>query len=592
MKKTNFPCTRFKFQRGAAMLAFMLVMIMGASFMLVSRLNANFDKSEDVEETYIALNKAKQALIAFALTVPERSAANPRAGPGYLPCPDTDNDGDANTPCGANSIGRIPYETLEEDALLDDNGEVLWYALSDNYRNIGALFTPLNSETAGQLTLDGQADVVAVIFAPGKSFSNQQRNINPNLVTNYLENDNSNGDTNFVSSLLNDNPPTFNDRVIALTRQELMATVEKRVLGEVANTLENYRNSFGVGNEAYPWLARLNDPSLSNYLWTANTFSGHLSLHIPGQVYANNAPFAATWNGFAGGVYTPSGDFPPLEDCLRNSSCTSQNGVFDASPLITNSTCTWVNRFSFNCSTTINDIWPLLLPGVNRTYILTYTDNSANAGVAPIFAFTPPTIALPRTRGLSINGFFRGQVTITITDTGSQTGSASLVMNLGDTGTINLTGIDYHVDTVSVDLNGDGDVNDAGEQGDFPDWLLNNNWHHQVLVTYPNNVSEPLPGVSPLAPTPICAPPACLTLTSNNGANFISNSIRAIAVIAGQDLTPVPARPNANGSPTTLNDYFDLINSNGIQNAFDQQLFSTVFNDQVRIIRTTATLPP
>ena len=56
--------------------------------MLVSRLNTNVEYGENIEDTYASLNQAKQALISFALTIPERSAAAPRPGPGYLPCPD------------------------------------------------------------------------------------------------------------------------------------------------------------------------------------------------------------------------------------------------------------------------------------------------------------------------------------------------------------------------------------------------------------------------------------------------------------------------------------------------------------------------
>lgn len=583
-------------QSGAALLVLMLIIITGASFMLINKLNVNLIHSENIEETYRSLERAKQALIGYALTVPERSTASPRPGPGYLPCPDIDNDGDAELVCGGGglpAVGRIPYETLEEDVLRDDSGQVFWYALSPNYRNIGARFTPLNSETAGQLTLDGQGDVVAVIIAPGSAYNNQQRSIGPNAVINYLENDNSDGDASFISYLVNDNPPTFNDKVIAITRQELMSNVEKRVLGLVSSSLEGFRNSFAAGNEAYPWLAPLNDPSISNYLWTVNTFFGHLSLHISGQNYVNVAAFTATWNTLAGGAYIPSGvGIAPLEDCLRNSSCNSQNGPLDVTPLINNATCVWVNRLSFNCTTTVNDIWPGVLPGVNRTYTLVYTDNSANAGTVPALSLTAPSAALPRTRGITINGAFRGQVSITATDTGAQTGSATLLIPVpGNSGNISLAGMDYHIDTVGVDLNGDGDVTDAGEQADFPDWFLTNNWHHQILVAYPSNGVEPLPGVSP--PSPICAPPNCLTLTSNNGTNLINNNIRAITVISGQDITPASPRPNALGAPpATLTDYFDLINSNGNSNTFDQQLFSPLFNDQLRIIRTTLTNPP
>jgi len=175
-------------QSGAVLLVLMLVLIVGSSYMLVTSLNANVVTQIDSEETYSVLNQAKQALIAYALTVPERSAAVILPGPGYLPCPDTDNDGNAN--CGVATVGRLPYGTLGEAALVDDSGASLWYALDVNYMDIGAPFTPLNSETVGQLSIDGQGDIVAVIIAPGNSLTGQQRELAVNNIANYLENDN------------------------------------------------------------------------------------------------------------------------------------------------------------------------------------------------------------------------------------------------------------------------------------------------------------------------------------------------------------------------------------------------------------------
>ena len=77
-------------QSGAVLLVFMLVLIVGSSYMLVTSLNANVVTQIDSEETYSVLNQAKQALIAYALTVPETSATiipelAVLTGPGYLP---------------------------------------------------------------------------------------------------------------------------------------------------------------------------------------------------------------------------------------------------------------------------------------------------------------------------------------------------------------------------------------------------------------------------------------------------------------------------------------------------------------------------
>jgi hypothetical protein len=267
-------------QRGAVLLIFALILIIGSTYSLLTKLNSdtNFYIRQS-KETQESLRLAKQALIGYAVTYPE--TVNPNFGPGYLPCPDRDNDGDTDSgPCASTTnttIGRFPFETLEMAELRDASGARLWYALSDNYRNNPKL-EPLNSETDGQLTVDGNGDIVAVVIAPGAPTGNQNRNpADTNILTeiaNYLEMANSNIaplDPNFISV---DPTPTnftdFNDKLITITRQELMEQIEKRVLGEVKTILSAYKTN----NGAYPWLSPFSDPKAdSRILYGTHTGS-------------------------------------------------------------------------------------------------------------------------------------------------------------------------------------------------------------------------------------------------------------------------------------------------------------------------------
>src|SRR4051794_9167178 len=60
-----------------------------------------------------ALAQAREALIAYAVD----HAINASVGPGYLPCPDLDNDGWAESTCGSlagdsgqgERLGRLPW---------------------------------------------------------------------------------------------------------------------------------------------------------------------------------------------------------------------------------------------------------------------------------------------------------------------------------------------------------------------------------------------------------------------------------------------------------------------------------------------------
>src|SRR5260221_3921225 len=81
-----------------------------------------------------ALTEAREALIAYAAD----HSINAVVGPGYLPCPDTDDDGWAEATCGsqngdsgqADRLGRLPAETLLLADLRDRYRERLWYPVS------------------------------------------------------------------------------------------------------------------------------------------------------------------------------------------------------------------------------------------------------------------------------------------------------------------------------------------------------------------------------------------------------------------------------------------------------------------------------
>ena len=250
---SRVPLTR---ETGAALLAFMLVFVVGASYILVSDLNANVKKYVRQGSSARVLSEAKSALIGYAVNYPE---SHPGQGPGYLPCPDINNSGSAGGSCslsGGTTIGRLPFKTLEISNLRDHVGERLWYAVSDNYKNNPKTLPALNSESPGNFTLDGRGDIVAVIFAPGSPVASQNRTgAGINSVANYLEGDNADGDNSFVS----DASGQFDDQVVAITRDELMSAVEQRVINQIRTVFKEYYATYG----AYPWLAPFGDPKAS-----------------------------------------------------------------------------------------------------------------------------------------------------------------------------------------------------------------------------------------------------------------------------------------------------------------------------------------
>jgi hypothetical protein len=256
------------------MLIFMLLLVAAASYALITKLNASRKPYVRDLVTNQALAEAKQALISYAVTYPEEH--NNDFGPGYLPCPDRNKDGEADGACAIAgptnfTIGRFPWKTLKTNDLKDSSGERFWYVLSENYRNNPKL-EPLNSETQGQLSIDIDADgdidaadindVVAIIIAPQEAINNQTRDASETdialEIANFLEDENNNFDNDFVVSkwdIVNEQY-TINDRLVYITRSELMEQVEKRILGDAKQILSNY---FATYN-AYPWLSPFADP--------------------------------------------------------------------------------------------------------------------------------------------------------------------------------------------------------------------------------------------------------------------------------------------------------------------------------------------
>lgn len=110
---------------------------------------------------------------------------------------------------------------------------------------------------------------------------------------------------------------------------------------------------------------------------------------------------------------------------------------------------------------------------------------------------------------------------------------------------------------------------------EIPPWFVANNWHHLIYVAYPT-IEDP-PGSAA-----VCVPATdCLTL---NGVGTPTNNKRALVISAGSDLDGTTARPN-----NVLAEYLEGENSSPAGNGVfvRQQPLNGVFNDQVRVVRTS-----
>lgn len=243
----------FVYQHGAALLIFMLFIFLVATSWILGQSGGTSARNQLDKATATTMAQAKEALIGSAATDANR--------PGSLTCPDVSNDGVADGVAGncTSFIGRFPWKTLDLPELLDGNGERLWYALSPGLRDNPAA-QPINPQKALELTLDGITNIAAIIFSPGPPLANQ--NSRPsNAVADYLDGSNNDGDYTYVSG-----PPSaiFNDKALAITRDDIFRSVNKRVLAEIRGPdapggpsygLRRYYNDFGN----FPWADSNND---------------------------------------------------------------------------------------------------------------------------------------------------------------------------------------------------------------------------------------------------------------------------------------------------------------------------------------------
>jgi len=287
----------------------MLVVIVGAAAVLVTKLNRNSAQIAANSKTVDALAQAREALIGFALSYPDRVPG----APVQLPCPDLDDTGgtlagESHTAnCGApgvSMLGRLPWKTLGIAAPADDAGECLWYVVSGDHKSAGAATAAMiNPDTNGQLTLY-QAETgllieglrpeersVALVLAAGPVRPGQNRKAitqpgqqcsDDFSAAAFLDFDSGTGISNasvpgspgvddFVRAA--GESASINDRIMTISRKDLADAVYQRhdhesrmrnLAAAAAACVANYGNSNpgGTDDRRLPWPAAV---SMTDY---------------------------------------------------------------------------------------------------------------------------------------------------------------------------------------------------------------------------------------------------------------------------------------------------------------------------------------
>ena len=308
-------------QQGLALLILVIVIVLALVTFFLSGLSINEVNNDRAKSTQLVLKKAKQALIAYAITHADRS--NDEGELGFLPCPDTNNagtEGNQDPNCGAQStasVGYLPWKTLDLPVLADDSGACLMYAVSGSYKlNIPAdmlnedsngMFKVVNAAGIELVGANAEDRLVAIIFAPGDplNLAGQTRNFAAGTscgseyanYSAYLEGDGvtNNSDVSTVADSVDqfihatetsDSEATpYNDRFVTITREEIWSVIQQR--GDFIEKMTNLTEALAlclaeyndIGNNRIPWPApfALADYRVDgNYSDVINTYAGRV----------------------------------------------------------------------------------------------------------------------------------------------------------------------------------------------------------------------------------------------------------------------------------------------------------------------------
>lgn len=335
MMSNNFP--KFRIQRGGALIIFLLVLVLAGSAALFSMLDGIGLRIERDRNTITALAEAKTALIGFSikavgagtrpgnLIVPDSLTETPAnydgsADGGCLDANASNGLPLINSDINMRCLGRLPWKDLgvsiNSPTESDSSGVMPWYAVSGNLVDPTCL-TVLNPNTLrlvnnSALTIldcsgatlpypwltvrDSSGNVVsnrvaAIVIIPGAVLGAQSRSIAA-FADQYLDTivvsescatpcvpgtySNSDMDNDFILAPENTSVALanhFNDQLIYITIEELMAAVTTRAAGEARSVLNRYNSQ----NSRYPYAAALG-AAVGNFISSGVSVSGMLPI--------------------------------------------------------------------------------------------------------------------------------------------------------------------------------------------------------------------------------------------------------------------------------------------------------------------------
>jgi hypothetical protein len=581
-----------RLQRGAALLLLLAVLVLGASWFLVSRtsaLSTGIFTASNRNHNALVLSQAKQALIGYVAMNAAQSGEN---NPGRFPCPEgaalvgTSAEGISapyvgppNAPTCA-TVGRLPWRTLGLDKLVDSSAEPLWYVVSPGWQLVTSATTlTINSNTIGQLNVDGQANAaVALIIAPGAAMNvlasagctarNQARSApSPAMdARDYIECFNT-GTSTFATT---GTTTSFNDQVVRITVADVMPAIEAAIASRAEREIvpllrgvyasSSWGTNISAANPVYPFAAPFADPSLTaSYPGSSASCAGGVCKGLL-PVMFSNAPGTST-------PCTPSAGSPCDPAFVRWGSPPAPVFTRTGGAALVSASCSALAA-SVDC--TVMASVPVLGGGTSMNFTLAATANNVGMAMRKFDTTVAMTGIDPAGRGVSALMASDGSAQVTLSGSMPISGG-NFIVNLVCT----LLGLSCYQMNISMPIALLADHPVLNSTDPVTGWFMRNEWY-RVLYYAAAQAATP----APLPIAPACTPGTnCVTVSNLTPAN----NKRAILILTGRSINGT-ARPSA-----TLANYLEFGNAAG---SFERQPVSTAvdaalkkpFNDRIVVV--------
>lgn len=627
-------------QSGVALLGLLALVLLSATWLFLRDINSASAERTATKRLRNAavLSQAKAALIGHVAMQASKAGEH---DPGRLPCPEpasttgTALEGATASSC-ALAVGRFPWRTIGTEKLVDAEGESLWLVVSNGWvKNSSTSYLTINSNSRGQLNVDGQANAaVALIIAPGAPMNalaapgcaaRDQRLTrsapSPSIdVRDYLECLNT-ATATYATTGAED---AFNDQVVKITASDVLHAIEAAIANRIEREIvpvikDTYLAPswfLSGSNRWFPSAAAFDDAANFNYLGTPALREGLLPFNYseactpatePRCAPATWTPTPAYYNGgfgyiqaqtcgFDGTAYqcigeyredsaNPAGAGMRIRMDITVSNVSMGFRLLDAriearddfllGPWQTQTLTTRTVTLNANGSATISIA--ATLPNIDAQGWGTYASYKVRFSVSDHWVLYP----MAREMDFSFvsgadDGIYPGQ-----TITGQSSGATARVAAIDKTGTWGLSA------TGSLIVYGVSGTFSSGENLRVggttrarssstatlldTSWFARNEWFRTTYYAVSDTAS----------PASACVGP-CLSVTN------VAGSPRAILILMGRSLSNAP-RPNG-----TAFDYLEFDNASfgASPRVFEQQTISrnpaaakSPFNDRVIVVQ-------